>query len=141
MFALFQLTLLDHAGAVDSEVTEDQLGSPERLRGCHVSPVFADALRWPAATYLIDVTSQFLATAALQILLPKKPFPPQTTIFLLADADAAAVDAIAAVVILRCVGLRCCVDSEAIRAGYVGSKGVVIGRDGGCVFCSSDVLV
>jgi hypothetical protein len=39
--------------------------------------------------YLIDVTSQFLATAALQILLPKKPFPPQTTIFLLADAVAA----------------------------------------------------
>jgi hypothetical protein len=55
-------------------------------------------------TYLIDVTSQFLATAALQILLPKKPFPPQTTIFLLADADAAAVEAMFAVVILRCVG-------------------------------------
>lgn len=47
-------------------------------------------------TYLIDVTSQFLATAALQILLPKNPFPPQTTIFLLADADAAAVEAIVA---------------------------------------------
>jgi hypothetical protein len=57
-----------------------------------------------ATTYLIDVTSQFLATAALQILLPKKPFPPQTTIFLLADADAAAVEAIAAAVILWCVG-------------------------------------
>lgn len=46
---------------------------------------------------LIEVTSQFLATAALQILLPKKPFPPHTTIFRLADADAA-VEAIAAVV-------------------------------------------
>lgn len=39
--------------------------------------------------YLIEVTSQFLATAALQILLPRKPFPPHTTIFRLADADAA----------------------------------------------------
>jgi hypothetical protein len=41
------------------------------------------------------VTSQFLATAALQILLPRKPFPPHTTIFRLADADAA-VEAIVA---------------------------------------------
>ena len=40
--------------------------------------------------YLIDTTSQSLATAALQILLPKKPLPPQTTIFRLAEADAAA---------------------------------------------------
>jgi hypothetical protein len=101
MFALFQFTLLDHAGAVDSEVTEDQLGSPERLCRSFVSKAFVEALSLPAATYLIDVTSQFLATAALQILLPKKPFPPQTTIFLLADADAAAVEAIAATVILR----------------------------------------
>ena len=31
--------------------------------------------------YLIDVTSQPLATANLQILEPRKPFPPQTTIF------------------------------------------------------------
>jgi len=60
-----------------------------------------------AFTYLIDVTSQFLATAALQILLPKNPFPPQTTIFLLADADAAAVDAIVAVVVLGYVGYLC----------------------------------
>ena len=48
--------------------------------------------------YLIDVTSQFLATAALQILLPRKPFPPHTTIFRLADADAA-VEAIVADVV------------------------------------------
>jgi hypothetical protein len=101
MFALFQFTLLDHTGAVDSEVTEDQLGSPERLCRSFVSKAFVEALSLPAATYLIDVTSQFLATAALQILLPKKPFPPQTTIFLLADADAAAVEAIATIVILR----------------------------------------
>lgn len=48
--------------------------------------------------YLIEVTSQFLATAALQILLPRKPFPPHTTIFRLADADAA-VEAIVADVV------------------------------------------
>jgi len=78
--------------------------------------VFVNALGWPAVTYLIDVTSQFLATAALQILLPKKPFPPQTTIFLLADADAAAVEAMFAAVILRCVGLRRCGDFEALQA-------------------------
>jgi hypothetical protein len=116
MFALFQFTLLDHAGAVDSEVTEDQLGSPERLCRSFVSKAFVEALSLPAATYLIDVTSQFLATAALQILLPKKPFPPQTTIFLLAEADAAAVEAIAATVILRCVGFVCCVNFGAVRA-------------------------
>jgi hypothetical protein len=34
--------------------------------------------------YLIDVTSQPLETAALHILDPKKPLPPQTTIFLTA---------------------------------------------------------
>lgn len=68
MFALFQLTFFDHSGAVCSEETEDHLGSPERL---------------------MEVTSQFRATAALQILLPRNPFPPHTTIFLLADAVAA----------------------------------------------------
>jgi hypothetical protein len=135
MFALCQLTLLDHAGAVDSEVTEDQLGSPERLCRCHVSTLLADALGSPASSYLIDVTSQFLATAALQILLPKKPFPPQTTIFLLADADAAAVEAMIAAVFLRRVGFVCCIGFGTVRARYVGVKGVVIGRDGGCVFC------
>jgi hypothetical protein len=31
MLALFQVTDLDQAGAVGEEVTEDQLGSPERL--------------------------------------------------------------------------------------------------------------
>jgi hypothetical protein len=50
--------------------------------------------------YLIEVTSQFRATAALQILLPKKPFPPHTTIFLLADAVAADEAIVAAVVYL-----------------------------------------
>jgi hypothetical protein len=32
MSALFQLTFFDHVGAVCSEETEDQTGSPERLR-------------------------------------------------------------------------------------------------------------
>lgn len=81
MLALFQVTFFDQAGAVWEEVTEDQLGSPERL---------------------IEVTSQFLATAALQILLPRKPFPPHTTIFRLADADAA-VEAIVAGGLCFCV--------------------------------------
>lgn len=37
--------------------------------------------------YLMDVTSQPLATANLQMREPKKPLPPQTTIFLAADLD------------------------------------------------------
>ena len=35
--------------------------------------------------YLIDVTSHPLFTAALHILDPRKPLPPQTTSFLEAD--------------------------------------------------------
>jgi hypothetical protein len=98
MFALFQLTFFDHEGAVFSEVTEDQLGSPERL-GREVLLALLSLCRLILGqAYLIEVTSQFLATAALQILLPKKPFPPHTTIFRLADADAA-VEAIVAVVV------------------------------------------
>jgi hypothetical protein len=38
----------------------------------------------------------------LQILLPRKPFPPHTTIFLLADADAA-VEAILSGVVCFCL--------------------------------------
>lgn len=42
--------------------------------------------------YLIETTSQSLATAALQILLPRKPLPPHTTsFFFAAAADAVAV--------------------------------------------------
>lgn len=88
MFALFQLTFFDHSGAVDSEVTADHLGSPERLRANSCQDRIR-LHRCPKRAHLIETTSQFLATAALQILLPKKPFPPQTTIFRLADADAA----------------------------------------------------
>lgn len=39
--------------------------------------------------YLMEVTSQPLATANLQMREPKKPLPPQTTIFLAADLDMA----------------------------------------------------
>lgn len=38
-------------------------------------------------TYLMLVTSQSRATAALQMRLPRKPLPPQTTSFLLAAAE------------------------------------------------------
>ena len=37
--------------------------------------------------YLMLVTSQLRATAALHILLPRNPLPPQTTIFFFAAAD------------------------------------------------------
>jgi len=103
MLALFQLTFFDQAGAVVSELTEDQLGSPERLRReVLLAQLFPFCHRIEQA-HLIEVTSQFLAAAALQILLPKKPFPPHTTIFRLADADAA-VEAIVADVV--CFGVR-----------------------------------
>ena len=36
--------------------------------------------------YLMEVTSQSLATAALQILLPRNPLPPQTTSLFFAAA-------------------------------------------------------
>jgi hypothetical protein len=39
--------------------------------------------------YLMEVTSQPRATANLQIREPRKPLPPQTTIFLAADFDMA----------------------------------------------------
>lgn len=63
MLALRQVTDWDQAGAVVWEETAGQEGSPERL---------------------METTSQSRATAALHILLPRKPFPPQTTSFFLA---------------------------------------------------------
>ena len=71
MFADRQVTELDQAGAVWCEETDGQLGSPERE---------------------METTSQSRATAALQILLPRKPLPPQTTSFFFAAAAAAGVD-------------------------------------------------
>lgn len=64
MSARSQVTLWDQGGGVGEDVTEDQVGSPERL---------------------ILVTSHPLATADLQILEPKNPFPPHTTNLLVAD--------------------------------------------------------
>ena len=109
MLALFQLTFFDQAGAVFSEVTEDQLGSPERLRREILLALLSPLHHILGQAYLIEVTSQFLATAALQILLPKKPFPPHTTIFRLADADAA-VEAIVSDVV--CFGVETFVCGE-----------------------------
>lgn len=43
-------------------------------------------------TNLIDTTSQSLATAALQILLPRNPLPPHTTSFFFAAAAVAGAD-------------------------------------------------
>lgn len=42
--------------------------------------------------YLIDTTSQSLATAALQIRLPRNPLPPHTTSFFFAATVVAEVD-------------------------------------------------
>lgn len=66
MLALRQVTDFDHGGAVWWEETDGQFGSPERL---------------------MLVTSQFRATAALHIRLPRKPLPPQTTSFFFAAAE------------------------------------------------------
>jgi hypothetical protein len=91
----------------------------------------------------MEVTSQFLATAALQILLPKKPFPPQTTIFRLADADAA-VEAIGAdVVFFNARGSVCGVNqtrrmSEYVCCSVVGvcwSCGMIVQMRNGSVQC------
>lgn len=112
MFALFQLTFFDHAGAVFSEVTEDQLGSPERLLEEVLLALISCFQLVFGQAYLIEVTSQFLATAALQILLPRKPFPPHTTIFRLADADAA-VEAIVAGVVCFAVVKSVCSEYDA----------------------------
>lgn len=65
MFALRHVTLFDQAGAEVWEDTEGQCGSPD-----------LETL----------VTSQSRATAALQIRLPRKPFPPNTSSFFLAAA-------------------------------------------------------
>jgi hypothetical protein len=76
-------TFWDQDGGFGEAVTVCQWGAPERLCG-----VSEGGLRWrwsyDEVTYLTDVTSQFLATAALHILDPRKPLPPKTTIRLVA---------------------------------------------------------
>jgi hypothetical protein len=64
---------------VDSDETEDHVGSPDRLTQ-HVSSYSNGDLK---RFYLMDVTSHPLATADLHIRDPKNPFPPATTSFLL----------------------------------------------------------
>lgn len=73
-----QVTDVDQGGAVVSDETEDQVGSPDRL---HL--VSLNLLNVSRVKYLIEVTSQPLATADLQILDPRKPLPPATTSFFL----------------------------------------------------------
>ena len=97
MLADRQVTCFDHGGAVWCEETDGQLGSPERLRHMYVLGEWhfsSNCLtNWTAQhrTYLMLVTSQFLATAALHIRLPRKPLPPQTTsLFFAAPVDIAA---------------------------------------------------
>ena len=46
--------------------------------------------KWKVSAYLIEVTSHSRATAALQMRLPRKPLPPQTTSFFF-TADAVAI--------------------------------------------------
>lgn len=65
-----------------------QEGSPERLEGVLVRGWRSTGREGRWRTYLMLVTSQSLATAALQIRLPRKPLPPQTTnLFLAAVVD------------------------------------------------------
>lgn len=65
MSAFCQETSLDQEGGVEEEVTTDQVGSPERL-------VVSDHMICcvQRSVYLIDVTSQPRAQAALQMRLP-----------------------------------------------------------------------
>lgn len=42
-----QVTEVDHGGAVAEELTEDQIGSPERLRDYQHPPARADGRRLP----------------------------------------------------------------------------------------------
>ena len=67
MLAACQLTLVDHGGGVEEDVTDDQLGSPERL---YAALAALSCLMSICHSYLIDITSQSLAAAALQMRLP-----------------------------------------------------------------------
>lgn len=76
-------TSLDHEGALGDELTDDHVGSPERLAQ---DQLHSTLMAW--LTDLRETTSQPRATAYLHILDPRNPFPPATTIFLRA-AEAA----------------------------------------------------
>lgn len=91
--ALTQCTSLDHGGGCGEDVTEDQVGSPERLL---IRCKFSRSPRLQSA-HLNEITSQPLATAYLHILEPRNPFPPAIIIFFLAVAEAVAAPAAAAI--------------------------------------------
>jgi len=67
MLAACQLTLVDHGGGVEEDVTDAQLGSPERL---HSVLAAISCLVLSCHAHLIDITSQSRAAAALQMRLP-----------------------------------------------------------------------
>ena len=83
--AFTHCTSLDKFGGWGDDVTDDHDGSPERLFNR------SDLAVYPLSTaryskhwlsiYLNDTTSQPRTTAYLQILEPRNPFPPATTIF------------------------------------------------------------
>lgn len=74
MSPLAHVTEVDQGGGVEDEVTADHEGSPERL-----GTVQTGVTSRYFTTYLIDVTSQPLVTADLQMREPRNPFPPATT--------------------------------------------------------------
>ena len=83
MSPLAHVTELDHGGGVDIDVTEDHAGSPDRLACAQLH-----CQSWNGEMlYLMDVTSQPLATADLHIRDPRKPLPPATTTRFLTDCD------------------------------------------------------
>lgn len=79
MSPLAHVTDVDQGGGAVSEVTDGHVGSPDRLKHGQ----YNQSHGW-GKLYLIEVTSQPLATAALQMREPRKPFPPATTNFRLA---------------------------------------------------------
>lgn len=79
MSPLAQVTDFDQEGGEFSEVTDDHVGSPERLHTVNIG-----LQQRVEKLYLMEVTSQPLVTADLQMRDPRNPFPPATTIFLFA---------------------------------------------------------
>src|SRR3569833_1807387 len=68
-------------GVVTAADSPSHLGSPERLASQHVVRIEHIPRVRIGYHHLMDVTSHPLATACLQILMPRKPFTPQTTSF------------------------------------------------------------
>lgn len=66
MSAFCQETEVDHGGGLGEEVTVDHLGSPDRLEACIRLYICSTV----EGTYLMEVTSQPRAQAALHMRLP-----------------------------------------------------------------------